>query len=490
MNEIDELDGEIRRILAEVGDAAGVPPRFDELAALAPDRRRSPGRRLVAASAAVVVAAAAGVVALRPESSETPSTPPAVAVSSASSDSTMVPSTMATSTAPAPSIAADVWFLPTVLPAGYELTDLSARTDPANPLGSDEQTWVRRGDDGRTIVGWVTAQSTPGHAEVGDQPGATVHGQPASLTPFSDDGSSWTVSWFELDASHLVQATDVSAEAAVAIAEASTVSDGFIDLESALSPRGYESLAPDTTPATNQRDTVFLLALPTEGTGAIWADVTSPSRSLDHVALDENERRLVEGTEVSILTRPADARGPFTIVRFTRDGWLYNVTGRTELDTVLAFALALQPATAADASAAADAITERVRQLPERARATFADGTTVTARTLESLDGAIALCLEAPIIECHRVGTETTLAGRGEPQLYELFELAAGRRLIVGWQAHGTPATTSDGTPIQTVDTSGGRFLRIDVTGSDIPAIRLNSTDAPTEVHLSPNRRP
>ena len=65
MKSVDELDGEIRRALSELGDAAGLAPRFDQL-----DRRPGGGRRpqrqprvlVTAGVAALVVAGLIGQI--------------------------------------------------------------------------------------------------------------------------------------------------------------------------------------------------------------------------------------------------------------------------------------------------------------------------------------------------------------------------------------------------------------------------------------------
>lgn len=502
MNRTDEIDGEIRRLLTEVGDAAGVPPRFDELTSHSPspDRGRPWARGAAAVAAAATAAAAVvGVVTLRSGPRETVDTAPAAsAPSSAQSPtptaSSPTPSTAGIpgSTAPAPQVdPAQIWFLPNGLPAGYELTDISARIDPAGGEASAEVTWVRRGADGRTIKGSVNALSAPdGEPRIIDAPTATVHGEPAHVAAFSDDGTSWTVMWVEAGSYHAVQVTDSTPDGAVAIAEASIVTDGAVDLAPALVPLGYEAV-PTTAVSAAQRNSVFLVAMPTDGgPGAIWADISTPGPSLDEVSIDEDERRVVDGVEVSITTRAADAAGPYTSARFVRDGWLYTVTGRTDVDTVVTFARSLQPVTAQRAAQEAGAITDRVLRLDQLGRASFADGTVVTARGVAGAGGALAVCIEAPILECHRPGTEATLGGVGEVALYELFAMPDGRRVIIGWQPAAWTATADDDSPVEAVDAAGHELLLVNIVGEAITPLTIDGDEAPTQVFVTLNRRP
>jgi hypothetical protein len=141
---VDELDGEIRRMLSEIGDAAGVAPAFDQLqpsqdpASHPPARRRSHSPGLVAAVVLTIAVGLVGIVLFTHRNDESDVTSPSLPASDTIVEplnSSAVPGPSGPLTVesdPQPpldttnaidlaSLNSDSWLLATWLPDGYQI---------------------------------------------------------------------------------------------------------------------------------------------------------------------------------------------------------------------------------------------------------------------------------------------------------------------------------------------------------------------------------
>ena len=141
---VDELDGEIRRMLSEIGDAAGVAPAFDQLQPSQdpdsdrPARRRSQSFGLAAAVVLTITVGLVGIVLLThgadesdvaspslPTSDTVVETPNSAAVPLPSApltpESDSQPPLDTTNAIDLASLNSDSWLLATWLPEGYQI---------------------------------------------------------------------------------------------------------------------------------------------------------------------------------------------------------------------------------------------------------------------------------------------------------------------------------------------------------------------------------
>lgn len=334
------------------------------------------------------------------------------------------------------------WFLPTVLPEGYELTALKAelRVDGTpNPdiAGGFEvvggsvlperptQTWRRRGADGLTNEDTISIEAvvdgpasppptiavmSPGSmpivdgATAGDAtsasgrlilaPNTTVGGVDAVIVgPPVRESPGWTVNWAEEGIVFTLRATDgVSEDEALALAETATVEGGIVSLDPAALPDGFEPVPPEpAAPQTVDRIEVVTFVVGAEGR-TIQVRVNTPVlMSLDEIAIDETERREIDGVEYSLFESSTS--------RFVRVAWsdgerVFVAESDAPLDDVLAVASSTRAVTFAEAEAASAAITASTLALPVVATATLGDGTSVSVHGPADDIGVVGICVD------------------------------------------------------------------------------------------------
>ena len=113
--------------------------------------------------------------------------------------------------------------------------------------------------------------------------------------------------------------------------------------------------------------------------------------SLDEIAIDETERREIDGVEYSLFESSTS--------RFVRVAWSDGERGfvaesDAPLDDVLAVASSTRAVTFAEAEAASAAITASTLALPVVATATLGDGTSVSVHGPADDIGVVGICVD------------------------------------------------------------------------------------------------
>lgn len=366
------------------------------------------------------------------------------------------------------------WFLPTALPEGYELTDISAelRVDgTANPdvgggvesVGPGTrpigQTWIRRAADGRS-EDTITVEAVPVPGSGGDgsatpvsppaqpdshligEPNATVHGLDAVVIgPPVRESPGFTVNWVEDDVIVTIQVTGgVSREEALVLGEATTVVGVNASVDPAALPTGFEVVPVDASapvPA-NRREAVTLVV--TAETGSIRVRVDTPAVStVAEASVDETERRTIDGIDYSLF-ESSDTM--YARVVWFADGRQYVAEGDATIDDVMALATGLRAASRDDAAAAAEAITAATQTLPTVATATLDDGVEVSVHgPADDNVGVVGICVDTPKVQCVRPDRELGQLGVPGLTINAVFHIGDARRAIA-W--NGTEPELSD----------------------------------------------
>jgi hypothetical protein len=467
----------LRRTLdAKASEVGALAPRLPSTAPKG--RRREP---LVAACLVVALGASvlAGYRALAPDDRNRAVTEPPATPAPEEAGDTL------------PSVGVQ-WFLPTRVPEGFELTDLSAVPAETQPA-TDEQHWVIRADDGMTTVGWMTVFATPVTGGAALQP--STRSDPAVSVWGTPDFGGWTVEWVENGTLVQIQATaQIDSDTLLSLVEASTVTDGDIEIEPSAIPPELVAVpnGPATTSPTESAASVSVVLSPTVGDGGgIWVTIGPESRALDAIVEQETERRVIGGVQYSVLEGEADEYGPYTRVQWVAAGTGYDVTGRVGVDVALEVARGIEPVTSERAAAEADAITNRIHALPVVASASLSEGTTVSAHRPagDSDGGAVGLCVAGPTTTCYRPGTESTLGGGTESILFVVVDVD-GRRQVVGWMsADPTEVVPIEGLAVVDATTGVGSFLVVPVPeGGPVPDITFDLGDG-VEQSYSPTEQ-
>ncbi len=433
-----------------------------------PQRSGSRSRFVLVAASVVLVAGVGGVLATRDRGdnlvaagAETTAAPAMTAVA---------PTTVAgpASTVAAPSEAERLaaysgWYLPTFVPAGYEITSLSAA--PAVDSTITTRKWLRTNAAGAVdatfTVSFMSESPQETEKTFVPTPGKTVHGKPALVF---DSGEGLRVHWKEAGLMVMAGSTGLSeadllagAELFVVVSQSDTPPDNTFPADSPMA--GFELVPVDT--AVTENGIVLSIGLLSD-TGFISVSVTPNS---DGTTLGEMLAK--DGTATKIGTRDGvlfESAGGNVSVFWLEGGLQFSVSGRAQADDVLALAAGLAPAAPDQILAAGQAITAAQLALPEIDAATLTDGTRVSVRGTAAT-GAVAICVTGASPQCVRQVSESSLDGERPSAIFQMFVLGDERALI-GWH-EGTELPTSTG--VETVAGTSGVFVRAAVTDLNNP---------------------
>lgn len=237
--------------------------------------------------------------------------------------------------------------------------------------------------------------------------------------------------------------------------------------------------APTAAPANGPIEAVFLTLNPISGVpGQI--SITMTNAPFDPPT-DADERRTIDGIEYAIYAGTGEAGAQFTMMTWETGGRHGELTGQVPVGAALAVAQSLQPVSRHQAATQAGIITARAMTLPTLGSATFADGVSVSARRpVDGSDAIVALCVEAPAQRCLRPANQTTLAGGGQPVLYEVFTIQGDRR-IIGWHASQPEIGVVGGDDAEVVgaSTGSGWFVSVPVhEGEELPTLSIDGADS------------
>lgn len=465
-----------------------------------------PPIRLVAA--VVVALAVLGVVAAQRRDAR-PGGSPEGATSTVGSSSTVSQATAEPSITPqsVPSTTSDPstatalsrfagWYLPTALPDGYEITQLSVVA--TKPSDSDvEQRWVTASNAPGSPTGSLSLTSFPVPP---DEPGkpprlnATVHGIDA--TAF-DSGEGIVVSWQEGGRQRQVRGNGLSQAATLAAAQ-TVVVDGATGRATMDPGSGYVPV--DAAPAPSNALTLAIDIAPSDGSteGAIRF---SSAPNADRETLDTIRQRVGSAprTSATIKAVAGDDRlsirygattPPTTEVVWIQDGFVMGLNGVASEDDMLTLAGSVK---AVDPQALVDAQEQSSRRLhaqPTLDTVTLADGTTVSVKTLAGR--VTGLCVEAPVVVCRWDRSDVPLDDARPSNAYIAVRVA-GRTLAIAWhEGAGVPSLTPPAgvvdpnrpivrtsTILQTTESAEGGFVEIVVPdGEDAPPLFFGDQDA------------
>jgi hypothetical protein len=467
-----------RTFEAKAGEIEVGPPDHQPIADARPRRYMA-----VAAAVALVVVGATSLVgsrALAPDDGER-------SVGGAP--------TTAASTAPAgpAAIEAVQWYLPTRIPTGFALADLSAGAVEPN-AALEQQRWVIKADDGLTTEGWMTVSAFAVDAGRGS-PGQ-LRSDPQVSSWGTPDFGGWTVDWIEDGTQVQIQATEqLDTETLLAIAGSSIVADGDVIIDPTSVPA--ELVAVDTGAAAASIAPAPAVSFTLDRTsgdgGGVWVTIAPEARTLDAIVNEETERRDLDGVQYSILEGETDENGPYTTVRWLADGIGHELIGRVTAGEAIEIAASIEPATSEQAAAAANGITGHLHSLPVVASAVLSNGMTLSAHGPADggNGGAIALCVDQPRLQCVQPGTESTLGGGAEAALYDVVSLDG--RWVVGWQfVEPTNIVPIDGLEVERATTGEGWFVTVPVgAGGEVPTITFDlGADAQQSYNPTDRLRP
>lgn len=366
------------------------------------------------------------------------------------------------------------WFLPGVLPEGYELTDITADrvVDGApNPdvaggfevvggwpdIDEGIQTWIRRGPDGVSNADTISVQARTSGVSAPTIPGgstpepdsalmgpvnATVHGLDAFVIGLPQrESPGWTIEWSESGMLVTILTTGgVSEDEATAIAEASIVSTDGATVDPASLPAGFEpvDMDADAPSPSNVHESVAFIVSPTAGGGSIRVSIDTAYASLDELAIDESERRAIDGVEYSMFENDDSL---YSRVVWLADGRQFEAAGAAAMDDVLAVATGVRAATREEAGAAAAAITAATQALPTVGAATLADGLQVSVHGPIDDVGVVGICVDGAQPRCVRPDGVMGLLGIPGLAINAVFHIGGDRR-VIAW--NGTEPELSD----------------------------------------------
>lgn len=485
MNDLQELEEqlgpELRRVLktiVPVDPAAftdpqvSVPPRrgFPEpaVAEMRPHEPLAarPSRRSVAiAAATIAVVGLGGVIAIANRPADvapgTPTRPDPTVTSPQPGDTEpLVASPTATSIAgpddstPLPDDVPGV-YLPTAGLPGFTLTDITA-SRALQPIPDRNRTRYVRHDAAGDVDAMVTLAAGIAVTDFEQRDGdgsITVHGHPAHIF---DTGEGIVVAWEENGVSASVRGWGLSWDDLTALAERSVVDADPAQVTIAdLADSGF-SLSMDDTLAPLDAVMINLNYTSDEPTPGAFVDVMSwvntDSLSIDAIEADARqmgrsvERTTVAGQPAIVATSTAGPLDPLVSVQWLRDGFLLVVSGRADIEDLLAFAESVQPAALSDARTLRNGVDTALSALPELDTATLPNGFEASVRTTGA--GANAVCLREPIERCEPVISESSLIGEEQTEITATFHLD-NDTWIVGW-ARGMhqPVRVDDGTEV------------------------------------------
>ncbi len=509
MNDLEKLEEqlgpELRRVLdaiVPIDPAAftepqvSIPPRRGTSGPAAIEMRPQepltarPSRRLVAiAAATIAVVGLGGVIAIANRPADVaPGTPvrPSPTVTSPRPGDTepLVASPTVTSivgpddSTPLPDDVSGV-YLPTAGLPGFTLTDVSASRAPQPNPDRNTTRYVRHdaAGDVDAMVTLAAGIAITDFEQRVSEGSITVHGHPAHIF---DTGEGIVVAWEENGVSASVRGWGLSWDDLAELAERSVVdADPALVTIADLADSGFSLSMDDTLPPLDAL-MINLDYTSDEPTPGAFVDVVSwvntGSLSIDAIEADARltgrsvERTTVAGQPAIIATSSAGPLGPLVSVQWLRDGFLLVISGRADVEDLLAFAESFQPATVTEARALRNEVDTALATLPELDTATLPNGFQVSVRTTGT--GANVVCLREPIERCEPVTSESSLIGEEQTEITAAFHLDNGT-WIVGW-ARGThqPIRVNDGTDVgPIVDTAQG------ATGTFTALILRNDAD-------------
>lgn len=378
-------------------------------------------------------------------------------------------------------VAADVGalLLPTVLPTGYSVADVSVgqRNASTRPITR----YLRSANDGSP--GAMVELSSHVLTENEELPDGSrrVHGQPADSF---DSGQSWVVRWSEAGRLVTVYGTALSSEETLTLAEGSEIdpTSGTVTLPD--SARGSFVLAVGPAPSADRLDTSIEL-LPDDRHAGGWVSVGMTPNS-DRFTLAAVELRLVtggfataehttiRGEDALVATTAPNEFGAINLVTWIEDGVVINISGRVTSTELVDLADGLTPATVADARALRATVDERALALPSLGAATLPNGMEVSAHTA-GRGSADFLCLTEPIRRCEPNVSESSLVGDVQ-RFAALTFVVDGDRWLVGWaEGEHEPHLSSEavvGDPVVDVVVTGGATYFAAPVGDD-PNLRV-----------------
>jgi hypothetical protein len=421
-------------------DAASVADTF-VMARAEPGRRR-PGRSalLVAASLVMLVGGLAMLHRRSPiivAGQQSTSSAPTV-------DSSIEPSPVTTSATTTTTVNLSNhtgWYLPTFIPAGYEITSIDAAYSTSTfPV---PQRWLRTDASGKVSASLTVATYPPSPPDPlkPETYNATVRGHQAFA---GHTGEGFVVAWEEAGRVVSIRGVSMSSNETLAIAEAVTIesSTGTVVL-------GVNSnfVSVEAAPSVPNAVTLNIGLLRSDGaTGGFASFSTSPTNgeTLQTVKqrLDITSGRTVPIERIGAFDRlvdrhPADALGPFTDITWIQDGLMMEAVGRASADEVVRMAESVQVVDSARLVDEGRRITERLKSLATFEQVTLADGVVVSVKARSG--NPVGLCVESPVAVCRWHVSEASLVGERQVGIFDTFDVA-GRLLLLGWhQGSDTP---------------------------------------------------
>ncbi|MAT07377.1 MAG: hypothetical protein CL424_20320 [Acidimicrobiaceae bacterium] len=389
-------------------------------------------------------------------------------------------------------------FLPTYLPAGYEITNLAAYP-PTTAANDNSVRWLRRDTDGRVVGEFSVTLFPPdpdSEANFEIEQNTTVHGLPAMSF---DSGEGIVITWIEHDNVVSARGRNLTSDDTHTIAEAVTINPTNLGADLAdPAAYGLEPMVRAEAPPTETAATNVGLTRTDGQPGGFISAATWPNTAGDTLdTLESNgndgfERRTIAGIERLVRIQEPDRLGPFTNVQWIQDGSLITVTGRADPDEILAFAAGYEPATMTKFAQVGRDITATAADLAIMDQTTFDDGVSVSVRSLtpgSDGSGAIAMCIETPIKQCRFSFSESSLAGTFQDSVLQAFDID-GTTILIAWQdsaeaerlgepslsASGItrdpsqpPSPTTTATITQRITTGAGLFTEIHVPDGESP---------------------
>jgi len=491
---MNDLDQRVRRGLGQILDLAPTLNDSPNIAPIATTHRPRSGLRpaLVGASFVAVIGAA-GVAYLATSNSPTGPTFQSPATSGQSSPTgptapavpaTSTPTPLATEVSPVdttgpsdggslgdPLAALDGatgLFLPTYVPAEFELASLTVNN--AAPLAIPERTWVRKDAAGvvNAEIRLTVRPSSPDDGPLAASGNQTVHGLPAAVAASSQGA---LVTWIEQDVMVTIQGFNLSVDEVVSAANLVVVTGSPADatFDAGLLPAGFAQLQSGDLAAVGAVGMNFDL-LPSAGADGRYVSVgVAPDfdqTRLEPLAVNGAELVDIGGIQRLVETQTVNGRPEVTVVTWIEDRQLISVFSNLGREEVLAFVGGMAWASPEQVLSAGRAITKKTLLLPVLDRITFSDGTEVTART--EGHGIAAICLEADR-RCVRALDESTYGGGSRDSFFHLVEIG-GDQVVLGWRAGAGDVTLVDsnggdvGAPpasVESVITDVGQFVRV-----------------------------
>lgn len=491
----DELDRPILDALAAMMDTAPAPANGPTDPTLLSFNEQPENQRRVllgTAAAAVLLVGIGSLIVLQQQNDAGVSDSIPIAPEPAASVSTEPALTPAASSDPLAN--ATGFFLPTYVPAGYQITNLAAQL--VTPTSDSEfARWLRKSTNGDVTAEFsVSLLPNDLEAVVEIEPNATVRGLPAMIDE-SDDGI--VVTWPEDDSTMSARGWNLTVDETLAAVEAMTID---ATIPAAELPAGtlpdFERVELQPV-ALDDTVTTFLGLTRTDGLpGGFISVATSPNTNGETLETMQTqggvgyELEVIGGIERLVKFQEPDSLGPLSFVEWIDGDSIVTIAGRAAPAEVVAVAEGYALTSREQFAAAGTSITNTGGALDVLDQASFDDDITVSVRSPSSGEasrGTVAICIDAPVQQCR-----FSLTGSYQNGLNAAFNIN-GDTVVIVWHDTaeadrlGEATLSANETPVdpvatsaaigQQITTDAGRFTRINVPAGEQPPMLNYSTD-------------